>query len=145
MKQEVSAGGVVYSYDPAGQIHIALIQDRYGHWGLPKGHLDAGETRVEAARREIIEEIGLTATIGPLVKRITYPVYKRGVWRQKTVDYFLARSEHTPLTPRLEEGINEAQWFTPEVALKLVTFDQTRTVLQRALRMLDGKDQSTGS
>lgn len=143
MQHEYSAGGVVYSYDPAGHLHIALIQDKYGHWGFPKGHLDDGETEVEAARREIAEEIGLECTIGPLVERITYPMLKRGTLRKKTVDYFLSAGAHIPLTPRFVEGIGAAQWVRPDEALRLLTFEQTRTVLERALAMLAGEVRTT--
>ena len=35
------------------------IKDPYKNWGLPKGHLEAGETPREAATREVREETGL--------------------------------------------------------------------------------------
>ncbi len=136
MVREAAAGGVVYCYSAANQLQVLIILDKYGNWGLPKGHLDDGETEIQAARREIAEETGVICTIGPLIQRIEYPIYKRGERRSKRVDYFLARAECAPLTPRLDEGINEARWVPPDVALTMVRYEQVREVLRRGLAML---------
>src|SRR5262249_9758676 len=62
MKGE-SAGGVVF--DGMGRVAIVLQRDREGRlrWTLPKGKLDAGETPIEAALREVQEETGLATRI----------------------------------------------------------------------------------
>ena len=41
-------------------MHLLLIRDPYGKWGLPKGHVENGESSREAALREVREETGLT-------------------------------------------------------------------------------------
>jgi 8-oxo-dGTP pyrophosphatase MutT (NUDIX family) len=50
-----SAGGVIV--EPTGQIALACQQGR--SWSLPKGHVEAGESALDAARREIREECGI--------------------------------------------------------------------------------------
>src|SRR5258707_12106719 len=55
--REVSAGGVIYRKH-AGAIEIALIHVRH-RWGLPKGHVEEGESIDETAVREVREETGL--------------------------------------------------------------------------------------
>jgi 8-oxo-dGTP pyrophosphatase MutT (NUDIX family) len=56
MKRTVSAGGVVLG--PGGR--VLVVSQKGDSWSLPKGHLDPGETPLEAARREIAEEAGIT-------------------------------------------------------------------------------------
>ncbi len=44
----------------------------YGQWELPGGKVEAGESPRDALRREICEEMGLDAQIGPMVALLTH-------------------------------------------------------------------------
>src|SRR4051812_49348561 len=56
MKRTESAGGVVVNARG-----LVLVVSQLGvSWSLPKGHIEAGEDRLAAARREIHEEAGIT-------------------------------------------------------------------------------------
>ena len=50
-----SAGGVVLN--PRGD--VLVVNQNGNSWSLPKGHIDPGESPLEAAKREIYEESGL--------------------------------------------------------------------------------------
>ena len=60
--EEISAGGVVVDVRDH-QAYLALIarHNRAGRveWCLPKGHIEAGETLVQTAEREVEEETGI--------------------------------------------------------------------------------------
>lgn len=63
MKQQHSAGIITYTLDDNNEILYLLLRYGAGHWDLPKGKIESGETKQEAALRELMEETGLTATI----------------------------------------------------------------------------------
>ena len=63
IKEEISAGGVVYRKN--GQSYEFLLGKHSGYhkWVLPKGHIEPGETQLETAVREVEEELGVKAKI----------------------------------------------------------------------------------
>src|SRR3989344_9072207 len=55
-KKVVCAGGVVLNDEGL----VLVVNSRGNSWSLPKGHLEKGESPLEAAVREIKEESGVT-------------------------------------------------------------------------------------
>ena len=55
LKKEKSCGCIIIENDK-----VLLIQQTKGHWGFPKGHVEAFETESETAIREVKEELGYT-------------------------------------------------------------------------------------
>ncbi len=128
-----AAGAVVTTTDEQGTLLVLLIHDKYGMWTLPKGHLEAGESEREAALREIEEETGIRCTLGDLVQRISYPVFRKNAPMLKSVAYFRATAPHTPPQPRTSEGISAAAWVPAPVAIERIDYPAVREVVQRAL------------
>jgi len=59
------AAGVLF-FDEAHR--ILLVQPTYkDHWDIPGGYMETGETPAQAAAREVREELGIQATVGPLL------------------------------------------------------------------------------
>lgn len=61
----ISAGGIVLK-QVDGVEHVFVIHPTgsgYGSWQLPKGRVDLGESRVQAAIREVKEEVGVVAKL----------------------------------------------------------------------------------
>ncbi|MEJ2863692.1 NUDIX domain-containing protein [Actinomycetospora flava] len=110
MLRSRAAGGVVV--DPRGR--VAVVRQRALTWSLPKGHVEDGESVLEAARREIEEECGLTDL--ELVRELgsyTRLGVRHALPESKTITLFLFRSPEATLQPR-DPANPEARWVAPE-------------------------------
>lgn len=140
---ENSAGGVVVR-PIDGELHVLLIRDPYGNWGLPKGHLEEGEDAADAALREVREETGLDdLLLGPELHTIDWYFRLQGTLIHKYCVFYLVVSDDGDPVPELEEGITECVWVRADAASNQITYDNARAVLDRALEVLarDGLPQ----
>lgn len=106
-----AAGGVVERGD--GKI---LMIYRNKRWDLPKGHWEEGETIEKCAVREVEEETGVVvATLGTKICETLHGYYLRNKWELKRTHWYnMTSDDTTPLTPQQEEGIERAEWLTPD-------------------------------
>jgi 8-oxo-dGTP pyrophosphatase MutT (NUDIX family) len=131
---ELSAGGVIYRRAQVG-LEVLLIQDSYGNWGFPKGHIEGNETPGEAALRECREETGL-ARLRAVESIGTTDWYFRAGNKlvHKYCDYFVFEADpNDEARPQSGEGIQETRWMGPERALAQVTYANASQVLKVAL------------
>lgn len=121
------AGGVVL--DPHGA--VLLIRHRGGTWVFPKGHLDPGETHLQAAVREVEEEAGVRARcLEPERTYTTSYTNRRG--ERRRITWFVLHTDAT--TPVMREEIHpEGAFFPPEEARRRLSFAEDRALLARAL------------
>ena len=102
-----AAGGVVE--DESGKL---LFIFRRGHWDLPKGKIDLGEKRKEAAIREVMEETGISNVVlheKLLTTRHSYKL-KSGKRAIKKTYWYRMQAPHQTLIPQTEEDITAAKW-----------------------------------
>lgn len=133
---ETSAGGVIYRV-MEGVPHVLLIRDAYEHWGLPKGHLEEGETPDAAALREAEEETGLAElTLGPRLHTIDWYFRARGRLIHKYCHFYLMESHGGETVPQLDEGITACCWVALPDALEQISYDNAREVLKLAAERL---------
>ncbi|WP_432297337.1 NUDIX hydrolase [Rhizobium panacihumi] len=104
------AGALCLRSSPEGDQIVMLVGSRRnGRWGLPKGHIEPGETSHEAAMREAFEEAGV-----------------RGEISEKIVGSFLYSKDNSPNQYRViihrldvtsivetypEKGLRSREWF----------------------------------
>jgi 8-oxo-dGTP pyrophosphatase MutT (NUDIX family) len=129
---ETSSGGVVYRQHEGG-LQFLLIKDPYENWGLPKGHLEGGETPVQAAIREVAEETGLCELrVVAQLPTIDWYFKDQGRLVHKFCHFFLLECAGGEARPQLDEGISACAWKSIEDALATVTYANAREVLRAA-------------
>lgn len=105
----VAAGGIVTNEH--GQI---LLMFRRGHWDLPKGKVDEGETIPDAAVREVEEETGLSnIRLGELIGVTTHFYLENNDEIEKETHWYAMKVEgEQTLVPQVEEDIDQLIWAT---------------------------------
>ena len=78
----------------------------------PAGHLEPGESLIQAALRETLEETGWTVDIQGIVGVGLYTAPSNGVTYYRTT-FFGTPLSHDPLL-RLDDGIERALWLSAE-------------------------------
>ncbi|MCX5922916.1 MAG: bis(5'-nucleosyl)-tetraphosphatase [Candidatus Dependentiae bacterium] len=137
MKRQLSAGIVVY-YENNQSTEYLLLQYGAGHWDFAKGKLEQGETKIQAALRELQEETGLT-TID--IKKgfessLTYTFQDfRGNPVEKTVHFFIGQVP-TKEKITLSHEHKDYTWLPFEPALEQLTYQNAKDVLTKAHEFL---------
>ena len=130
-KKEKSCGVVVFDNDS-----VLLVLHNNGHWGMPKGHVEPGETEEETAIREVLEETSVDAKILPGFREvITYSPKENTM---KDVVYFVGEPISIDLKPQ-EEEVNEVRFVNVEEASNLITYEEDRSVYEKALKYYKGE------
>jgi 8-oxo-dGTP diphosphatase len=123
-----AGGGVVRRRSKNGNTQYALVhRPRYDDWSLPKGKVDPGETDEEAALREIEEETGVRAALGPELEATRYRDRKG---RLKQVRYWLMEPADGKVPKfRPSNEIDEMRWCSAADAGKLLHHEHDRKLI----------------
>lgn len=102
-----AAGGLVFNKDKE-----LLAIFRRGHWDLPKGKIEKGETIREAAVREVQEETGIKEIKLKDKLGITYHTYSTKKHKRvlKVSHWYKMKTQDTKVTPQVEEDIEKVEW-----------------------------------
>ena len=92
--------------------------DVYTFWATPGGGLEPGESAMAAARREVLEELGLSLALhGPVHTAVGIFEYD-GVMVENTDTFFLGRCDVTPVlqgaTDNERAALLALRWWTPD-------------------------------
>lgn len=134
--REFSAGGVVVRGDEI----VVIVPTRRAADGskvlaLPKGHVDPGETPVQAAEREVREEAGVVARPVAELGETRYWYRRDGRTIPKSVAFFLFEYLEGDVEDHDDE-VEVARWVTIEQAQEELSHDAEREMVALAAAYL---------
>ena len=130
---EFSAGGVVVR----GHDVVVIVPTRRAANGakvlaLPKGHVDPGETPIQAAAREVREEAGVDAEARGELGAVRYWYMRNGRRIAKQVDFYLFDYLGGDVADHDHE-VEQARWMPLAEAATALTYEGERERAARAL------------
>lgn len=122
-KKTTSCGGLVWRMHE-NKLQVLLIK-QFAHkdrWGIPKGHVDEGETLEECAIREIREEAGVDVKLG---YRLT-DAFVKNKSEEKTVVSWLAQpvGSHELNHNDPDSEVADAQWFFVDALPEIMVYQR---------------------
>ena len=135
MIEETSAGIVLFRKEGPKKLFL-LLHYPSGHWDFVKGKMEKGETTHETAIRETGEETGITdiVFVENFEEWIEYNFKYQGELVQKKVVFFLAETKMKEV--KISHEHSGYTWIDYNTAMEKTTFDNARTVLTKAKKLL---------
>ena len=134
---EYSAGSIVYRIKN-NKIEFLLVQSRLNRtWGFPKGHLEKDENNVQAAQREVYEEVGLKPDYDfNFEESITYKIARD---RLKTVTLFLSKFNPDQKIKLQKSEIGDYKWATLAEANSCLNYEELKELLKKAQEYIENE------
>lgn len=130
MKKEKSCGAIVFYLEGEKEQILLIKHANSGHWSFPKGHVEAGETEVQTAVREIKEETGVNALIDTRFREVVTYSPKKDVL--KDVVYFFATTKDYA-TSNQEEEVSDIRWMDMDNVLGNVSYKNDKELVKKAI------------
>jgi 8-oxo-dGTP pyrophosphatase MutT (NUDIX family) len=135
--RERSAGGVVVRDEQV----VVIVPTRRASDGskvlaLPKGHIDPGETSLQAAVREVREETGIVGEPVTELGETRYWYRRDGRTIPKSVSFYLFRYIGGD-TADHDDEVEEARWIALEDAQRELSHVAEREMVARAAQYLE--------
>lgn len=150
MKQ-ISSGGFIFYKDPKSmEISVLLIKNLKDEYWIPKGKLEPGETQLQAAFREINEEVGFNESQITYIDFCDTFSYGYDLDEYKTlvkdlfINVFEADKEYLP-APTDWNDLKSVDWHSYQDALNIISF--TKDKLEKSYEIFirskdgDGKER----
>ena len=111
----LSVSAVVWREASAGRELLLMRRSDNGHWGLPGGYVEKGESVAEAVAREVFEETGVMITVGRLIGIYSDP-------KRQVIEYSPHQRVHAVNLCFEASGVGQGEATTPDETLELGYF-----------------------
>lgn len=130
MEKVFSAGLVLFRIVDGERLYL-LLHYPHGHWDFVKGKIEEGESKQEAALRELEEETGLEAEImDGFEEQLSYVFRQEEELIEKTVYFLIAQTASEDI--ELSHEHIDFSWLPYNQAEGQLTFANAKEVLKRA-------------
>ncbi len=143
-RHETSAGGLIWRPAVQGDFEVALVRPEGRQtWVLPKGHVEKGETPMEAALREVEEETGYRCHVLSPLTEVRYSFRRSDQFVQKRVLWYW-------MEPGLKVGkpdgaeILEVRWLSPEKAAGFLLYPGDLKLLKLVETKIGKREKGDG-
>lgn len=126
LKKEKSCGCIIVKNKKV----LLVYEKNRNFWGFPKGHMEAGETEVETALREVKEEVGLDVEIDKERRYTLNYVIRDEI--DKTTVLYIAKAKNEEIVMQ-ENEIENIRWCSFEEALNTLTFDNWKEMFKKVI------------
>ena len=132
MLKENSAGIVLYRSHNNSKNVILLLHYGNGHWDFPKGNIEANETQIQAAVRELEEETGIDKfrLVPGFKETLSYTYKKKSQIVSKAVTFFLGTTTISNVV--LSNEHIGYLWLTYQESINMLTFTNAKKLLIQA-------------
>jgi 8-oxo-dGTP pyrophosphatase MutT (NUDIX family) len=126
--RKVPQAGAIALRQRKGSLEAMIVRAKKdpSKWIFPKGHIERGETAEEAAVRELREEAGVDGSADGVIGVSTF---QSGTERVEVTFYLVRYSRMVKPSEK-----REAQWCAIEEARRTLSFDDSRRLLDEAIR-----------
>lgn len=122
-----AAGVILWREKRPFELEIALVhRAQFDDWTFPKGKIEDGESAIQAASREVIEETGIKPVFGPYIGHVEYEVEGS----KKKVQYWMAKAPDEISEFVANDEIDRLEWVNMKQARHFLTYDIDREVLK---------------
>jgi 8-oxo-(d)GTP phosphatase len=122
-----AAGALLWRENHTLELEVALIhRPKYDDWSLPKGKIEIGETALQCAYRELIEETGIRAIFTRQLGSVEYE--ESG--QQKRVIFWAAQCGFNSSSFIPNEEVDQLLWLSVDEALAKATHLSDREMIE---------------
>lgn len=136
MIEKISSMAIVIAKQE-NKLNVLLLNSE-GEWVFPKGHVEANETELDAAIRELYEESNVKVNAQESIGQVDeYKFYFSGENAVKVIKVFaFIINDEREITYNKNEGFIDGKWVEVDEALKMLKHNDAKNALEKTIKKI---------